>query len=116
MGSVNVDYFVQKRETGKYIPPNWPIKHVDATIKAMSVLTGDNSFEEIYNKYNSQEGEDITMREIYDNAIQEGRTKQLKEDIIALREIVPPELMAEKFKLPLQQVLDILAEAGKAED
>lgn len=55
------------------------------------------------------------MREIYDNAIQEGRTEQLKEDIIALREIVPPELMAEKFKLPLQQVLDILAEADMSE-
>ena len=111
-----VDYFVQKRETGKYIPPNWPIKHVDATLKAMSVLTGDNSFEEIYNKYNSQEGEDVTMREIYDNAIQEGRTDQLKECIIALKGCISPELMAEKFNLPLQQVLDILAEADKAED
>lgn len=45
----------------------------------------------------------------------EGRAEQLMENIIALNGVVAPEVMAEKFKLPLQQVLDILAEADKPE-
>lgn len=39
------DYFVQKRINKDYIPTEQTIKHVDAVLKLMSVMTGDDRFE-----------------------------------------------------------------------
>ncbi len=38
------DYFVQKRKNKSYIPSRRTIKHVDAVLKFMSVMTGDERF------------------------------------------------------------------------
>lgn len=38
------DYFVQKRKNRKYVPSRRMIKHVDAVLKFMSVMTGDVRF------------------------------------------------------------------------
>lgn len=38
------DYFVQKRKNKTYIPSKKTIKHVDAMLKFMSVMTGDERF------------------------------------------------------------------------
>ncbi len=38
------DYFVQKRKNKSYIPSRKTIKHVDAVLKFMSVMTGDERF------------------------------------------------------------------------
>ena len=38
------DYFVQKRKNRKYVPSRRMIKHVDAVLKFMSVMTGDERF------------------------------------------------------------------------
>lgn len=41
------DYFVQKRKNKKYIPSRRTIRHVDAVLKFMSVMTGDERFSEV---------------------------------------------------------------------
>lgn len=46
----------------------------------------------------------------------EGRAEQLRENIIAFSKINSPEQMAKVLNIPLQQVLDILAEAERPED
>ena len=38
------DYFVQKRKNKNYIPSRRTIKHVDAVLRFMSVMTGDEQF------------------------------------------------------------------------
>ncbi len=74
------DYLVHKREhheacikakklgtappSAKYTPPAIPIKHVHETLQLLSVLTGDNRFEEAYN--NITKGGTHTMCEFLD--------------------------------------------------
>ncbi len=41
------DYFYQTRTNKNYIPSKQTIRHVDAVLKLMSVMTGDRRFEEV---------------------------------------------------------------------
>ncbi len=58
------DYFVQVRKNNSYTPSKEKIKHVDAVLKLMSVLTNDVRFESIQN----MEGEVSNMCEVLDAA------------------------------------------------
>ena len=49
------DYFVQKRKNKKYIPSRRTIRHVDAVLKFMSVMTGDERFSEVQKAKKRQE-------------------------------------------------------------
>ncbi len=42
--------------------------------------------------------------------IQDERTKLTKEHVLALKDVLEPAVIAEKFKLPLKQVLKILGQ------
>ncbi len=64
------DYFVQMRTNKEYNPSQEVMKHVDAVLKLMSVLTQDDRFEEMQN---GAKGEVKTMCEVLDNAISKGR-------------------------------------------
>ena len=64
------DYFVQMRTNKEYNPSQEVMKHVDAVLKLMSVLTQDDRFEEMQN---GAQGEVKTMCEVLDNAISKGR-------------------------------------------
>ena len=68
------DFFVQKRKMGKYIPPNIPIKHMDAFLKMLSDMVGDKRYREILDEMNanSENMEGRTMCEIYDQIQNEG--------------------------------------------
>ncbi len=58
------DYFVQKRINGDYIPSPEKMKHVQAVLQLLSVMTKDRRFEEVLT--DSKEGEIETMCEVLD--------------------------------------------------
>ena len=68
------DYFVQMRKNKDYIPSNEEIQHVDAILKMMAVLTGDNRFTDAqqYTK-----GGKKTMCEVLDKVENRGIEKGL---------------------------------------
>ena len=72
------DYFVQKRMKRDYKPINKAIKHVDELLKLMTVLTGDNRFEEQIKEMHKEEGE-VRMCEVLDKIENRGvKTGEVK--------------------------------------
>lgn len=67
------DYFVQMRLTNDYHPDPDIIEHVDATLKLMSVLTGDRRFEDVIPEL-PRKG-DVTMCAVLDKIEDKGRTE-----------------------------------------
>ena len=65
-------YFQTVRLKRDYKGSNEEIKHVDALLKMLSALTGDNSFEEVYNVGNLDKG-GVTMCEVVEKIKNEGR-------------------------------------------
>lgn len=61
------DYFSQMRKNKKYVPSKKTMKHVDAVLKLMSVMTRDHRFEEA-----QKGGEVCTMCEVMDRVEQNG--------------------------------------------
>lgn len=64
-------YFQSIRVKKNYNGSTEEIKHVDALLKMLSALTGDNSFEEVYNVGNLKKG-DVTMCEVVEKIKNEG--------------------------------------------
>ncbi len=71
------DYFVQMRKNKGYTPPKESIRHVHEFLQLMSVMTGDNRYEETYNE--QMEGGSTNMCEVLDlvenRGIEKGRMK-----------------------------------------
>lgn len=63
------DYFSQVRKNNEYIPSDEEMIHVDAVLKLMSVMTGDERFTEAQSL---QEGEVHTMCEVLDRVEERG--------------------------------------------
>ena len=86
------DYFVQKRKNKKYIPGRKTIRHVDAVLKFMSVMTGDRRFLEV--QKGKKSGGDQTMCEILDQIENRGIQKGMeimraeKDEVIAQNKAV----------------------------
>ena len=75
------DYFSQKK---KYIPSKKTMKHVDAVLKLMSVMTGDRRFKEV-----QKTGRRLrTMCEIMDQVEQRGIQKGIQEGQMLLIDAV----------------------------
>lgn len=74
------DYFVQKRKSNDYIPEPFEFTHVQETLQLLSVMTGDNRFEEAYN--DSVGGGPSNMCEVLDRI--ENRGIQHGEETVAL--------------------------------
>ena len=70
------DYFSQMRKNKKYIPSKNTMKHVDAVLKLMSVMTGDHRFEEAQKK-----GKVRTMCEVMDRVEQKGMRKGIRKGV-----------------------------------
>lgn len=66
------DYFVQKRESGDYIPSPEKLHHVQETLQLLSVMTNDRRFEEAYID-DSGEGEVQNMCDVLDKVEKRGR-------------------------------------------
>ena len=64
-------YFQTVRLKREYKGTNEEIRHVDALLKMLSALTGDNSFEEVYNVGNLDKG-GVTMCEVVEKIKNEG--------------------------------------------
>lgn len=69
------DFFVQQRKNNKYEPPSWVIKHVDETMKLLTVMADDprfvNALESSEVKENRKKGA-VTMCNIIDSYIDQG--------------------------------------------
>lgn len=71
------DYFVQMRKNNDYIPSTETIKHVQATLELMSVMTNDYRFEEAYNQVEGEEH--LSMCEYLDRIVEKGRNEGIEQ-------------------------------------
>ena len=102
------EYFRAKRLNQKYKGSKEKLKHANETLKMFSALTGDNSFEKVYNDGNSKKG-GITMCDVVERIRNDGRTEE-KERIIM--NLIEPnagtiEQIAAWVKLPVKEVQKI---------
>lgn len=68
------EYFRAKRLNQKYIGSKEKLKHANETLKMFSALTGDDSFEKVYNEGNFKKG-GITMCDVVERIRNDGRTE-----------------------------------------
>ncbi len=95
-------YFQTVRLKRDYKGSNEEIRHVDALLKMLSALTGDNSFEEVYNVGNLKKG-GVTMCEVVEKIKNEGRNEGVlagKAELV--RKMLDAKLVTE------QQIADLL--------
>jgi len=72
---VVANYFCQKRRNSNYVPKDKTvIKHVDAVLKLLSVMTGDSRYEEILTD-NEEESEVYTMDAVLTRCIEKGKAE-----------------------------------------
>ena len=74
------EYFRAKRLNQKYKGSKEKLKHANETLKMFSALTGDNSFEKVYNESNFKKG-GITMCDVVKRIRDDGRTEGITEGI-----------------------------------
>lgn len=68
------EYLRAKRLNQKYKGSKEKLKHANETLKMFSALTGDNSFEKVYNEDNFKKG-GITMCDVVERIRNDGRTE-----------------------------------------
>lgn len=95
-------YFQTVRLKKNYKGSTDEIKHVDALLKMLSALTGDNSFEEVYNDGNLKKG-GVTMCEVVEKIRNEGRV----EGVLAGKAELVRKMLDSKFATE-QQIADLL--------
>jgi predicted transposase YdaD len=103
-------YFQTVRRKKDYKGSKEEIRHVDALLKMLSVLTGDNSFEEIYNEGNLKKG-GVTMCDVVEkienrgfNKGQEALARQMLE-----AKLVTEQQIADLLKISVKEVKKIAA-------
>ena len=102
------EYFRAKRLNQKYKGSKEKLKHANETLKMFSALTGDNSFEKVYNEGNSKKG-GITMCDVVERIRNDGRTEEQERIIMNLIESNAGtiEQIAAWVKLPVKEVQKI---------
>lgn len=73
------EYFRAERLNQKYIGSKEKLKHANETLKMFSALTGDDSFEKVYNEGNFKKG-GITMCDVVERIRNDGRTEGRTEE------------------------------------
>ena len=73
------EYFRAKRLNQKYKGSKEKLKHANETLKMFSALTGDDSFEKVYNAGNFNKG-GITMCDVVERIRNDGRTEGRTEE------------------------------------
>ncbi len=68
------EYFRAKRLNQKYKGSQEKLKHANETLKMFSAITGDDSFEKVYNEGNFKKG-GITMCDVVERIRNDGRTE-----------------------------------------
>ena len=106
------EYFRAKRLNQKYKGSQEKLKHANETLKMFSALTGDNSFEKVYNEGNFKKG-GITMCDVVERIRDEGITEGIlegKADVIRKMldaNALTIEQIADILKLPIKEVQKI---------
>ncbi|MCI6188250.1 MAG: Rpn family recombination-promoting nuclease/putative transposase [Spirochaetia bacterium] len=102
------EYFRAKRLNQKYKGSKEKLKHANETLKMFSALTGDDSFEKVYNKGNFKKG-GITMCDVVERIRNDGRTEEKERIIMNLIESNAGtiEQIAAWVKLPVKEVQKI---------
>lgn len=98
-------YFQTKRLKKDYTGSTEIMRHVDETLKMLSSLTGDNSFETVYNENINSENGAVTMCDVVKKIEDTGRDKV----IIQLLETntLTAEQIAAALKLPIETIKEI---------
>ena len=110
------EYFRAKRLNQKYKGSKEKLKHANETLKMFSALTGDNSFEKVYNESNSKKG-GITMCDVVERIRDDGITEGINKGIAEEKERIIMNLIesnagtieqiAAWVKLPVKEVQKI---------
>ena len=106
------EYFRAKRLNQKYKGSKEKLKHANETLKMFSALTGDDSFEKVYNEGNFKKG-GITMCDVVKRIRDDGRTEGIlegKADVIRKMldaNALTIEQIADILKLPVKEVQKI---------
>ena len=105
-------FFQSKRKNEDYVPSSEEIRHVDSLLKMFTALTGDNSFEAVYNKdnFNNKKG-GVTMCDIVQSFVNKGRAEGMQTGMAkglaeGKAEIIRKMLDAKA--LTVEQIADIL--------
>ena len=103
-------YFQTVRLKREYKGTNEEIRHVDALLKMLSALTGDNSFEEVYNVGNLDKG-GVTMCEVVEKIKNEGVLAGKAELIRKMLDakLVTEQQIADLLKISVKEVKKIAA-------
>ena len=103
-------YFQTVRLKKNYKGSNEEIRHVDALLKMLSALTGDNSFEEVYNSGNLKKG-GVTMCEVVEKIKNEGKLAERAELVRKMLEakLVTEQQIADLLKISVKEVKKIAA-------
>ena len=103
-------YFQSIRIKKNYKGSTEEIKHVDALLKMLSALTGDNSFEEVYNEGNLNKG-GVTMCEVVEKIKKEGADRGKAELIRKMLDanFATEQQIADLLKISVKEVKKIAA-------
>lgn len=100
------EYFRAKRLNQKYKGSQEKLKHANETLKMFSALTGDNSFEKVYNESNSKKG-GITMCDVVERIRNDGITEGINKGILEGKADVIRKML-DANALTIEQIADIL--------
>ena len=100
------EYFRAKRLNQKYKGSKEKLKHANETLKMFSALTGDDSFEKVYNEGNFKKG-GITMCDVVERIRNDGRTEGRTEGILEGKADVIRKML-DANALTIEQIADIL--------
>ena len=104
-------YFQTKRLNKKYEGSTESIKHVDETLKMFVALTGDKYFESLYNNSNFKKKGGVTMCDIVQGFVNEGREEGKEELIRKMLEtkFATEQQIADLLKISVEEVKKIAA-------
>ena len=104
------NFFVQKRKNKNYIPDDKrEIKHVDAVLKLLSVMTKDNSYRELLYQKDDGKGEVKTMCEVAERLKVEGKREAYLEQIKAkIAKNKTSEQIADELELSIKEVHELI--------
>ena len=100
------EYFRAKRLNQKYKGSKEKLQHTNETLKMFSALTGDDSFEKVYNEGNFKKG-GITMCDVVERIRNDGRTEGINEGILEGKADVIRKML-DANALTIEQIADIL--------